>query len=415
MADNLLNRNAIRLLREEWRSPSALAQELYMISSDESVADQREITQPQIQGRIERAAANVPTPAARPSAVVQRPQPSLGDRVRASQAQASAAPFQQGPGVGSGLLPGRPAVGTGGDGGVALPQWVQPSVQPAIPFIPDIPVDRFRRPSPPAAGQAPQVGVPRVPANAPAPPARRRETQEPQMPARFVAPLQSAADTAQRDSVPVSSLARVDGDTGHSHNALVASASAAHSEPTSHIRAREPFTFRQSTLPAAPHVAFDVNALAQSQSYEPLGTAGAYSGMERLAADHLPHDYPTIERDNSDPFARKYYDLRFYPVDWDSPRPPGGGGGNSSIMAQVLAPPGIGGSGGTSGGSGTVGQVTVQCNTFSGGLASGPDQGGPVNVTIPQLNSNETIPPGTSFMITKASDGNWYGQVPIWL
>jgi hypothetical protein len=139
-------------------------------------------------------------------------------------------------------------------------------------------------------------------------------------------------------------------------------------------------------------------------SYEPLGTAGAYSGMERPAGDFLTHGEPRYERDLSDPFARKYYDLRFYPVDWDSPRPTAGGGGAPALIAEVVSSPT----------PSTANNVTVNVNTFSDGIAAGPDSGGPFPCIIPQLAAGETVPVGTTFLVTQAGDGNYYGQPPVW-
>ena len=425
MADNLLNRNSIRLLREAWSTPAALAQELFMIASDEPV-DQARPRTPQVQARIERAAANAPPqPAARQAAIVRPPQPSLGDQMRQRIAAASAFTFPSAPTNSSASVPG------GGPVDLGLPRNGGTAVAPiayASQWTGGVPGNP-RRPTQQPGVQASQTGQPgrsadastsppreRVSSPQPAPPAfpgsvrgeeppamagQARERSEP-------APVQSAATPvaaraldvpSQGTRVPVRAVDRADPFSVRTASGFVnlRSGQIAVTRPR---RSAPPAPDRPSgnPLPAAPHAAFDYPPTDPNDAYQPFGLAGAYSGMERLAGDHLPHDYPTIERDHSDPFARKYYDLRFYPTDWDSPRPSGGGGGTTSYVGQLVDD--------SSG-------LSCQVQLFPDGPAGDP--GETVTVQILQLAPSETIPSGTWLWGIQKTGSTYCGQVPIWL
>ena len=181
------------------------------------------------------------------------------------------------------------------------------------------------------------------------------------------------------------------------------------STPTQGVRAPRNSASTSENLPVPAHVKFDVNPTS-TYGYAPLGLPGAYSGMEREAGDYMTHDTPRYERDPSDPFARKYYDLRFFPTDFDSPRPCGGGGGTPAIMAVI-----VGFTPQQTGMTGTIVRQQIQINTFSSGMNVAPDPGGPFPCTIGQILSTESIPDGTIMMVTQDNSGNYWGQLPIWL
>ena len=181
MADNLLNRNSIRLLREAWSTPAALAQELFMIASDEPV-DQARPRTPQVQARIERAAANAPPqPAARQAAIVRPPQPSLGDQMRQRIAAASAFTFPSAPTNSSASVPG------GGPVDLGLPRNGGTAVAPiayASQWTGGVPGNP-RRPTQQPGVQASQTGQPGRSADASTSPPRERVSSPQPAPPAF--------------------------------------------------------------------------------------------------------------------------------------------------------------------------------------------------------------------------------------
>jgi hypothetical protein len=448
MADNLLNRNGLRLLRETWRTPSALAQELFMITSDENVAERP--VAPQLAERLKKAATNAPReqrPSSSQSAITPRPQPSIGDQVRAAQQQLPA--IQQ-------LLPVRsrantvpgvpvmptPILGLPSPRGTPSRSHAAEAIHSnqrsdrvataGLSLLPaaatDTGYEQTRRAA--VAAQAPAPARSGVTAESrPAEPTKaRRSIQRDTLPT--IAPVgvvpesQTARDGPgysvvhdDRDSHVLASGAALAGPTvsrrsQSDHSAERATSPQARSPdqisrdrvglppiaspPSAPASRNDPVVRIANPLPSPAHTAFDVPA-TDRDAYAPLGVPGAYSGMERLAADHLPHDYPTIERDNSDPFAKKYYDLRFYPTDTDSPRP-GGGGGTSTYIGQL-----------TDDSDG----VTCTVQLYPSGQSGSPGQ--TVTVTILQLADGENVPNGTWLTGIQSTSGGYYAQVPIWL
>lgn len=163
---------------------------------------------------------------------------------------------------------------------------------------------------------------------------------------------------------------------------------------------RRRFPSLTPSLPVPVHVTYDA-ATPLSTAYAPIGLPGAYSGQEREAGNYIPQDTPNIERDPGDPFAKKYYELRFPVTDWDSPRPTAGGGSNV-VMGKVTAS-----SPGTS-----DGPQTATVTLFPDGSAG--QAGGSVQVNVPFLAAKENIPPGT-WLVCIQSGSTYDAQPPIWL
>jgi hypothetical protein len=388
MADELLNRNAMRLLREQWRTPAALAQELYMMTADDG---QKPHPPQHMFDRMERMAGNVPHNAehgpdrsgsvlrASPlSGVVRQPSPSLGDQVAQAKARASQVPFQL-PG-----LPGLPAAGIPAfDGG---PSVVRPQISGQA-YGPDFakPASHYEAPARPSQPAPSPPVQSRIPASTPDLPPQvadylaghRRgtsttvDTRHNLAPVQFASQVFSTLSTGTIQGPPV-------------------------------INPPQPRIYRPApelSLPA--HIAYDA-AIPIGNSYEPLGLPKAYSGQERSVAPPYSPDQPRIERDPRDPFAKHYYELTFPVPDFDSPRP-SGGGGTTTVPGKVLS----------SSGSTSDGPQTVTVQLYSNGVDSDPDSGN-VQVTIPFLAANENVPVGTWLEVMKVGS-KFNSQPPTWL